>query len=142
MLGLSDDKVVLHANIWYIYKNEKIILTKGGYYVEVSGSDGNKVLWEVLDDLLIQPINTTHANLTQTALTTHCITLQQDFKILCVNTMTRSAYPIILYWLQNHGLSIMFWNASFSVFQFIYLEYPHKLITSEFSRNEFIFRSN
>ena len=44
MLGLSDDKVVLHANIWYVYKNEKIISTKGSYYVEVSGSDGNKVL--------------------------------------------------------------------------------------------------
>ena len=91
MLGLSDDKVVLHANIWYVYKNEKIISTKGSYYVEVSGSDGNKVLWELVDDLLIQTVNTTHANSTQTALTTHCSTLQQDFYIPCVNTMKISA---------------------------------------------------
>ena len=25
-------------------------LIKGGYYVEVSGSDGNKFLWEVVDN--------------------------------------------------------------------------------------------
>ena len=26
------------------------VLIKGGYYVEVSGSDGNKFLWEVVDN--------------------------------------------------------------------------------------------
>ena len=28
--------------------NKKEVLINGGYYVEVSGSDGNKVLWEVV----------------------------------------------------------------------------------------------
>ena len=30
------------------------MLIKGGYYVEVSGSDGNKVLWEVVDDYVVE----------------------------------------------------------------------------------------
>ena len=33
--------------------NKKKVLIKCGYYVEVSGSDGKKVLWEVLDDNVI-----------------------------------------------------------------------------------------
>ena len=29
--------------------NDKKSLIKGGYYVEVSGSDGNMFIWEVVD---------------------------------------------------------------------------------------------
>ena len=29
---------------------KKKVLIKGGYYVEVSSYDGNKVLWEVVDN--------------------------------------------------------------------------------------------
>ena len=38
--GLDDQKVILHNKMWDIYINYKATLIKGGYYVEVSGSDG------------------------------------------------------------------------------------------------------
>ena len=34
--------------------NEKQQLRKGGYYVEVSCSDGKKVIWEVLDNHVVE----------------------------------------------------------------------------------------
>ena len=33
-------------------KNKEVII-KGGYYVEVSGSDGKKVIWELVDDNVV-----------------------------------------------------------------------------------------
>ena len=47
--GVVDQKAILHAKMWYLYTNEKKALIKGGYYVEVSGSDRKKVLWGVID---------------------------------------------------------------------------------------------
>ena len=48
--GVDNDKKFLHANMWDVYMNNKKELIKGGYSVEVSYYDGNKVLWEVVDD--------------------------------------------------------------------------------------------
>ena len=43
--GVGDKKWILHANRWDVYNHEKEALIKGGYYVEVFGSDRKKVLW-------------------------------------------------------------------------------------------------
>ena len=43
--GVDDEKVILHANKWDVYMSEKKALIKGEYYVELSGSDGKKVIW-------------------------------------------------------------------------------------------------
>ena len=34
--------------------NKKVALIKGGYSVEVSGSEGEKVLWGVVDDHVVE----------------------------------------------------------------------------------------
>ena len=41
---MYDNKALLHAKRWYVYVNKKENLIKGGYLVEVFGSDGEKVL--------------------------------------------------------------------------------------------------
>ena len=43
--GVDDQKEILHAKRWDVYINDKEVLIKGGYYVEVSGYDEDKVLW-------------------------------------------------------------------------------------------------
>ena len=43
--GVGDHKSLLYANRWGVYMNKKKVLIEGGYYVEVTGYDGNKVLW-------------------------------------------------------------------------------------------------
>ena len=45
---MDDDKLITRANRWDVYMNNILFLTKGGYYVEVSGSDWKKVIWEVV----------------------------------------------------------------------------------------------
>ena len=37
----------------YTRTREKSLM-KGGYYLRVSGSDGKKVLWEVVDDHVVE----------------------------------------------------------------------------------------
>ena len=49
--GLDDQKVVLHNKMWDVYMDDKGALIKDWYSVEVSGSDGKKVLWEEVYDL-------------------------------------------------------------------------------------------
>ena len=49
--------MILHAKRWDFYMNEKQSLIKGGYYVVVSGSDGNKVLWRVVDNNVVEELN-------------------------------------------------------------------------------------
>ena len=51
---MDDKKLILHANRWGVYMNEKEALIKSGYYVEVSGSDRKKVLWEMVDDRAVE----------------------------------------------------------------------------------------
>ena len=55
--GLDDQKVILHNKMWDVYMNYKEALIKGGCSVEVSGSDGYKVLWEVVDDHVVEEGN-------------------------------------------------------------------------------------
>ena len=41
--GVDDKKALLHTKRWYVYVNEKENLIKGGYLVEVVGSDREKL---------------------------------------------------------------------------------------------------
>ena len=52
--GGVDKKAFLHANRWDLYLNEKESLVKGKYLVEVVGHDKKKVLWEVVDDHVVE----------------------------------------------------------------------------------------
>ena len=38
----------------YVYMNNKTELIKGGYSVEVSGFDWKKVIWEVVEDHVVE----------------------------------------------------------------------------------------
>ena len=48
--GWYYDKPFLHAKIWDVPMSEKWSLIKGGYSVEVSGYEGKKLVWEVIED--------------------------------------------------------------------------------------------
>ena len=52
--GADDKKELLHAKRWDVYVNGKEHLIQGGYLVEIVGSDGKKVLWEVVDNHVIE----------------------------------------------------------------------------------------
>ena len=52
--GLDGTKTLLHANKWDVYNSYKEALVKGGYLVEVSHNDGKKVIWEVIDDHVVE----------------------------------------------------------------------------------------
>ena len=52
--GVDDHKVILHAKMWDVYMNKKKELIKGGYSMEVSGSDEKKVLWELVNDHVVE----------------------------------------------------------------------------------------
>ena len=41
---------ILYMLIWDVNRREKLFLTKGGYYMVVSGFDANNVVWEVIED--------------------------------------------------------------------------------------------
>ena len=45
---------MLHAKKWDLYVNEKKKLVKGGYLVEVVGHEKRKVLWEVVDNHVVE----------------------------------------------------------------------------------------
>ena len=49
--------MILHAKRSDVYTNEKKTFIKGGYSVEVVGSDGKKFLWEVVDDDVVEEGN-------------------------------------------------------------------------------------
>ena len=53
-VGVDDKKSLLHYKIWDVFMNEKGNLIKGGYLVEVFGSDGKKNLWKVIDDHAVE----------------------------------------------------------------------------------------
>ena len=53
-VGVDGTKTLLHAKRWYLYVNYKENLAKGGYSVEVSGHDKKNVLWEVVDDHVVE----------------------------------------------------------------------------------------
>ena len=48
--GVNNKKALLYARRWNVYVDEKEKLIKGGYSVEVFGSDRKKVIWEVVYD--------------------------------------------------------------------------------------------
>ena len=52
--GVEDAKTLLHAKRWDIFVNEKENILKGGYSLEVVGHDKKKVLWEVVDDNIVE----------------------------------------------------------------------------------------
>ena len=51
--GVDNKKALIYANMWYSYINNQKELIKGVYYVEVSGYDGNKFIWEVVDNHVV-----------------------------------------------------------------------------------------
>ena len=46
---MDDKKALLHDKRWYVSVNSKENIIKGGYLVVVFGSDGKKVIWQVVD---------------------------------------------------------------------------------------------
>ena len=50
---VDEKKLILHANRYNFYMYKKQSFIKGGYYVEVSGSDGNKFLWEGVENNVV-----------------------------------------------------------------------------------------
>ena len=52
--GVDDAKALIHAKSWDVYVNEKVNLVQGGYLVEVVGHDKKKVIWEVVDDHVLE----------------------------------------------------------------------------------------
>ena len=51
---MDDKNALLHAKRWDVYVNEKEELIQGGYLLEVVGSEKNKVLWEVVDNHVVE----------------------------------------------------------------------------------------
>ena len=47
-------KALLHANKWYVYNSQNAALVKGGYWVEVADKDKKKIIWEVVDDHVVE----------------------------------------------------------------------------------------
>ena len=52
--GVEDAKVLLHAKRWDVYLDEKKKLVKGGYSVEFVGNEKKKVIWEVVNDHVVE----------------------------------------------------------------------------------------
>ena len=53
-VGVDYEKETIHAERWYVYMNNKTELIKGGYSAEVSGFDWKKVIWEVVEDHVVE----------------------------------------------------------------------------------------
>ena len=51
---MDETKALLHANKLDVYSSEKEALVKGGYSVEVTEKDKKKVIWEVVDDHVVE----------------------------------------------------------------------------------------
>ena len=52
--GVDDQKVILHEKRWDVYTRNKEALIKGGYYMEVSGSERKKAPWYVKDNHVVE----------------------------------------------------------------------------------------
>ena len=52
--GVDNNKALIHAKRWNLYVNENKNIIKGGYLVEVFGSDRKKVIWKVVYDHVIE----------------------------------------------------------------------------------------
>ena len=52
--GVDDKKVLLYTKRWDSYVNDKEQLVKGKYSVEVFGHDKNKVLWEMVNNRVVE----------------------------------------------------------------------------------------
>ena len=52
--GVYVTKALLHAKNWDVYNSEKDALVKGWYLVEVYEKYGKKVIWEVVDDHVVE----------------------------------------------------------------------------------------
>ena len=55
--GVDYANVLLHDKRWDVYVNEKEKIIKGGYLVEVVGSNGNNILWGVVDNHVVEEGN-------------------------------------------------------------------------------------
>ena len=52
--GVDDKKELLHAKRWDLYVNKKEQLVKGNYSMEIVGHNKKKLLWEVVDDRVVE----------------------------------------------------------------------------------------
>ena len=52
--GVDDANALLHAKRWDVYVNAKEKLVKGGYLVEVVGHKNKKVIFELVDDHVVE----------------------------------------------------------------------------------------
>ena len=52
--GVDDKKALIHAKRWDVYVNENDNLIKGRHLVEIFVHEGNKVLWEVAGDHVVE----------------------------------------------------------------------------------------
>ena len=52
--GVDGTKAILHDKKWDVYNSQKEMLEKGGHSVEVSDKDGKRVIWEVVDDHVVE----------------------------------------------------------------------------------------
>ena len=52
--GVDDKKALIHAKRWDLYVNKREQLVKGKYLVEVFGHDKKRVLWEVVNNHVVE----------------------------------------------------------------------------------------
>ena len=52
--GVDDDKSIINAKRWNVDMKDKQSLIKVGYSVSVSNIDEKKVLWEVIEDHVVE----------------------------------------------------------------------------------------
>ena len=52
--GVDGAKALLHAKRWDVYVNEKESMVKGGYFVEAVGHNGKNIIWEVVEDHVVE----------------------------------------------------------------------------------------
>ena len=53
-VGVDNAKALMNVKRWDIYVNENANIVKGGYLVEVVGHDKKEVIWEVVDDHMVE----------------------------------------------------------------------------------------
>ena len=52
--GVDGVKDLLHDKNWDVYNSEKKALVNSGYLVEVADKEGKKVVWEVVNDHVVE----------------------------------------------------------------------------------------
>ena len=52
--GMDGTKSLLHAKKWVVYNSDKEELVKSGYWVEVSDKDWKRLIWEVVNDHVVE----------------------------------------------------------------------------------------